>query len=300
MSRYLVTGGTGFIGRWVVSKLIHRGHEVRVFDSHPNPSNLDLVENGLSDRVDIVTGDIADGSVRQAAKGCDGIVHLAGVLTVASANDPIRAAEINVIGSAHVFEAAREQGMRRVVYVSSSAVFGSDDAIHPRPMTNYGAHKLAIEGIARASFLDHGIHSIGFRPYIVYGPGQSSGIAAGPSIAIAAAIGGKSSKIEFSGVVGFVHADDVAENMVVALLSELEGATAYNLCGETADVQDFVSQLRARFPQADVSVTGEPLRIPANLANSEMPEPLASIPITNVAEGIESCIAHYATRGLPQ
>lgn len=296
MSRFLVTGGTGFIGRWVVAGLLEHGHSVRVFDAKPNPAALDEIETGLSDKVEFVTGDISDGTVRSAAQGCDGIVHLAGVMTVDAARDPLRAAEINVIGSVHVFEAAKEHGIDRLVYVSSAAVFGSEDAINPRPMTLYGAHKLAIEGMARAYHLDHGIQSIGFRPFIVYGPGQSSGIAAGPSIALAAAYDGTSAVIQYSGRVGFVHVYDVARYMVAALLSDLEGAEAYTLCGETANMTDFVALLSARMPHSDTMIDGDPLRIPFDLASSPMPEPLHSLPVTGLAAGIEATLAFYRER----
>ena len=296
MSRFLVTGGTGFIGRWVVSGLLAKGHDVCVFDADPKPETLDDITPGLSERVTFVQGDIADGSVREAARGCDGIAHLAAVLTVAAAQDPIRAADINVIGSAQVFEAAREHQISRVAYISSAAVFGPDDAIHPKPMTLYGAHKLAVEGMARAYQLDHGVTSVGFRPYIVYGPGRSSGIAAGPSIAIAAACENQPSKIEFTGRVGFVHVYDVAEYVVAAILNGIEGAEAYTLCGETAEVEAFRATLNAQFPNAQIEITGPPLRIPFDLANSVLPPPLAAVPVTGIADGIAATVAHYRER----
>lgn len=296
MSLYLVTGGTGFIGRWVVSNLVDAGHQVRIFDARPDRANLADITPGLPDRVDIVTGDIADGSVRAAAEGCDGIVHLAGVMTVDAARDPLRAAQINVIGAVHMFEAAREQNIRQLVYVSSAAVFGPEDGLHPRPMTLYGAHKLAIEGMARAYLLDHGIPSTGFRPFIVYGPGQSSGIAAGPSIAMAAALRGEPATIHYSGRVGFVHVFDVARAMTAALLRDIDTAEAYTLCGETADMEDFRTALLARIPTADITIDGPPLRIPFDLASSPMPAPLDALPVTGIQDGIDATLDHYRAR----
>ena len=82
MSRVLVTGGTGFVGRWVVAELLARGDDVVIFDARPNPAALDEIRQGMSDSVAFVTGDIADGSVADAMDGCTGIVHLAGVMTV--------------------------------------------------------------------------------------------------------------------------------------------------------------------------------------------------------------------------
>lgn len=299
MSRILVTGATGFIGRWVVAGLIARGHEVVAYDLKPNGNALDDAAPGLSDRVTLVRGDISDGSVREAAKGCDGIAHLAGVLTPASAADPVRGAMINVIGALHVFEAARAEDIRRIAYASSAAVFGRDDPIHPRPMTQYGAAKLAIEGAARAYLGDHGIPSIGFRPYIVYGPGISSGIAAGPSIAIAAARQGRSSTIHFSGAVGFVHAFDVADLIVTSVLSDMDGAEAYTLCGETADVTAFRDAVQRRFPKAEIAIDGPALPIPGDLATSPLPARLSALPVTGIEHGIDLSLAHYDRRDRP-
>jgi nucleoside-diphosphate-sugar epimerase len=294
--RVLVTGGTGFIGRWVVAGLIEAGHGVRIFDLRPDSSALDAVRPGLSEMVEIVTGDIADGSVIAAAGGRDGIVHLAGVMTVAAAADPIRAAGINVIGSLHVFEALRTHGIAALVYVSTAGVFGPDDAIHPRPMTHYGAQKLAIEGAARAYLADHGLPSIGFRPYIVYGPGQSSGIAAGPSIAIAAAHRGAPATIRFSGRAGFVHVEDVAQLMVRAVTGPIAGAEAYTLAGDTVAMEAFVDHLVAQVPGAEIFIDGPPLRIPPELESSALPAALGALPVTRIEEGIARTLAFYRAR----
>ncbi|SPF80918.1 NAD-dependent epimerase/dehydratase family protein [Pseudoprimorskyibacter insulae] len=296
MSRYLITGGTGFIGRWVAAMLLELGHEVRIFDARPNPANLDEITPGLSAKVDFVTGDIADGSVVEAAKGCDGIIHLAGVMTVDAARDPLRAAQINVIGSLHVFDAARLHGIGQVAYLSSAGVFGPDDAINPRPATHYGTHKLAIEGTARAYLRDHGIGSVGFRPYIVYGAGQSSGIASGPSVAIYSAVQNTPATIRFSGRVGFVLVQDVADLLVQSILTPMQGAEAYTLCGETADMTDFVDALSARIPQAQITIEGAPMLIPGDLATSALPPHLAQRPVTSMQDGIDRTLQFYRER----
>ena len=120
MTHVLVTGGTGFLGRFVVAALLRDGHAVTIFDVTPNRAALDELEPGLSGRVSYVEGDITDGSVRDAASGCGAIIHLAGVMTVDCARDPVRGAQINLIGSLHVFEAARAHGIDRIAYVSTA------------------------------------------------------------------------------------------------------------------------------------------------------------------------------------
>ncbi len=294
MSRVLVTGGSGFLGAWVVRDLVARGHAVRVLDLHPNPAQLDFVAPGLAARVACVAGDIRDAAaVRDAMRGCDRAIHLAGVMTVDCARDPVAGATINLIGSLNVFEAAIAEGLPGLAYVSTAGVFGPGDADHPRPATHYGAFKLAVEGSARAYLADRGFASVGFRPYIVYGPGESSGIAAGPSIALRAAHEGRPATIRFSGRVGFVHVEEVAAAFVAAIEAPFEGAEAHTLAGETADMADFLAALRAEVPGAEIAVDGPPLRIPPEIGAAPRPPLLDAVPRIGLADGIARTLSHY-------
>jgi nucleoside-diphosphate-sugar epimerase len=294
MSRVLVTGGTGFVGAWVVRGLVKRGHAARVFDLRPNPAQLDFVEPGLAAAVECVAGDIRDAAaVRAAMAGCDRAIHLAGVMTVDCARDPVAGAAINLIGSLTMFEAAIALGLPSLAYVSTAAVFGPADARHPEPATHYGAFKLALEGSARAYLADRGFPSVGFRPYIVYGPGESSGIAAGPSIALRAAFERRPATIRFSGRVGFVHVDEVAGAFVAAAEAPPAGAEAHTLAGETADMEAFIAALRAEVPGAAITVDGPPLRIPPEIGAGPRPPLLADVPEIGLADGIARTLAHY-------
>jgi len=286
VSRILLTGGTGFVGVRAAAALAAAGHFVRIFDLAPRPERL---PPGLD--VEIVSGDITDtASVIEAAHGCDGIVHLAGLMTVDCARDPVLGARVNLIGSLNVFEAAKPNRLP-VAYLSTAGVFGPEDAIHPQPMTIYGATKLAVEGAARAFFLDHGVPSLGLRPYIVYGPGISAGIAAGPSIALAAAANHKPAQIRFSGRVGFVFVDDVACLLATAMAAPLTGATALTMAGDTAEMEDFVTELSIQTGWSNITIDGPPLRIPADLASDPVPALLGAQPITDIKTGIRLSLA---------
>ncbi len=293
MSRILVTGGAGFVGLRTVAALLKAGHQVRIFDLAPRPELLPLAAN-----VEIVFGDITDAAaVCSAAKQCSGIVHLVGLMTVDCARDPALATRVNLIGSINVFEAAKAARLP-VAYLSTAGVFGPQDAVHPRPMTVYGATKLAIEGVARAWHLDYGVPSLGLRPYIVYGPGISAGIAAGPSIAIAASVAGEPAEIRFSGRVGFVHVDDVARMLTAAMTQRLEGATVLTMAGDTAEMGDFVSELARQSGWNGITVSGKPLRIPADLASDPVPAFLGAQPATKIAAGIAQTLAELSARAV--
>lgn len=290
MTRILVTGGTGFVGKPTVAALIAAGHDVRVLDLKPR---ADAVPPG----VEIVTGDVTDTeTVARAAEGCAGIVHLAGLMTVDCARDPLLGVRVNLVGSVNVFEAARPSRLP-VAWLSTAGVFGPEDGIHPRPMTVYGTTKLAVEGVARAYALDHGVPSLGLRPYIVYGPGISSGIAAGPSIAISASLRRESATIRFSGRVGFVHVDDVARLLAAAIDAPPNGASALTMAGDTQEMDDFIAELARQTGWGEIDVEGPPLRIPADLRSDPVPASFGAHPATTMADGIASSLGALKAAG---
>lgn len=294
MKTALLTGACGFIGAWTADALDRAGWSVRAYDAQPRREPFDFVRDDLAARIDLVKGDVTDaGSLRAAAAGADAIIHLAGLMTVDCRDDPMRGATINVLGSVAAFEAARHNGIRRLAYLSTAAVYAPDDPEHPRPMSFYGAWKLAAEGAARSWWLDHGLPSTGFRPWIVYGPGESAGISAGPSIACRGAATGTPARIRFTGNVGFVHVADVAAALTAAIDRDGDGAHVHDLGGIEASVDEFIRAVRAQVPDADVAGEGPPLRIPQRLAGGDKAAWLDRLGVTGLDEGIARTIAHY-------
>lgn len=297
MSQILITGGGGFIGAWIIKRLLARGDEVRVLDVSEDRRVVREIVGDAADRIDWRVGDVSRRQdVTAAAAGCTGLFHLAAILTPACKADPIRGAEINLIGTLAVFEAAREGGIGAVIYMSSAGVFGPDDGVTPCPTTHYGAFKLASEGCARAYAEDCGIASVGFRPLVVYGPGREVGLTAGPTLACKAAAEGKTYVIPYTGASDYVFVDDVAAAFIAAADSQPKGARVYNLTGEKAEIGGLVGAIAAAAPGARITASGPTLPVAADIAPSRVREELLGLPLTSLRDGIAATVAHYRAK----
>jgi UDP-glucose 4-epimerase len=178
MSRVLVTGGAGFIGSNLVRALLERGDEVRVLDnfSTGNRANLDELE------VEIVEGELRSYErVHNAVRGTELVYHLGALGSVPrSVQDPLTSSAVNVEGTLNVLLAARDEGVRRVVFSSSASVYGSshvmptsEDAA-PDPVSPYGVAKLAAERYCVSfSRVYESFESVVLRYFNVFGPRQS-------------------------------------------------------------------------------------------------------------------------------
>ena len=259
----LITGGTGFIGSWIAKALMANGTAIKSFDIKSDLAIPHEILGADTDDIDWITGDITDAAALvDAASGCDLLIHLAAILTPDCARDPVRGAEICLIGSLNVFEAAKQNGIARVLYMSSAGVFGpEDDGIYPQPTTLYGAYKLAVEGAARAYWADHGISSVGFRPLIVYGPGRETGLTAGPSLACKAAAAGDDYVIPCGGDTDCIFVADVAAAYAAAARDQRDGAHVYNIIGDLGTAQDFAEEIMRAAPGATVRAEGPGLPI---------------------------------------
>lgn len=307
----LVTGGFGCIGSWVVGRLLESGERPILYDVDDDPWRLRMIVGPERlGHVTMVRGDVADGSRLAAVVGehrIARIIHLAAWQIPLCRRDPAGGARVNVVGTANVFEAARAfpDQVKRVVYASSAAVFGpphlyapgplADDA--PRmPFTHYGAYKVANEEMARASWEEHRIPSIGFRPLSVYGPGRDVGLTADPTLAMKAALLGRPFRIRWGGSTDLIYVDDVARALVTAAGATLDGARVYNLHGESAAVADVVRLIEEAWPLArgGISYADEPIPLPAGLEDRVYQQDLGPEPRTSLRDGIRQTLEAFA------
>jgi UDP-glucose 4-epimerase len=178
LGRCLVTGGAGFIGSHLAESLVADGIPVRVFDSLETGKLENLA--GFADRVEFVQGDVRDAAaVREAARGCDAIFHLAAMVSVPrSVREPRLCHDICATGTMNVLEAARDEKVRRVIYAGSSSAYGDpevtplNEAARLQCLSPYAAAKLAGEHYATAFASVTDVEAVRLRFFNVFGPRQ--------------------------------------------------------------------------------------------------------------------------------
>lgn len=310
MSRpiYLVTGAHGFIGAWVVKRLLGEGVGVVIFDQSADPHRLRLMmDDDEISQAAVITGDITDGDLVSRIveeNRITHIIHLAGLQVPTCRANPRLGALVNVVGAINVFEAAKNSGGRieRVVYASSAAVFGAradgqavSEGDAGGMTTHYGAFKRCNEDNARVYFLDHGISSIGLRPLTVYGVGRDTGMTSDPTKAMKAALVGRPFAIRFSGQTDFLYIADCADAFISAAATDLKGAHVFNLHGETIEVAAVVSEIEQVIPAAagSITVTGNPIAMPSELDDSAIVAALGEVPHTSLSQGVRETIERF-------
>ena len=308
--RVLVTGGTGCIGSWIVRNLVQEDVPVVVLTSSRQLGRLELILTDAElDRVDFVTGDIADLATLESAgrqHGSNRIIHLAGMQFPFCAADPIRGAQVNVTGTVTIFELARRLGIEHVVYASSAAVYGPashypEPVLGPDaaffPTSHYGVYKVANEQSARVYFANDGISSIGLRPHSVYGPGRDQGVPSKPTVAMIAAAAKRPYHVNFNGRYQFQFADDAARAFIRAVRAPAQGAAVYNIGGSRFGVDEIIACIEAAEPAARGRITFDdrPLAFPAAFDSRPIFEALGAFTETPLDEGVRRTLECYRT-----
>ena len=174
--RFLVTGGAGFIGCNIVIRLVEKGYFVRVLDNFATGQRSNL--EPLKDSIELIEGDIRDfWTVVTATKGVDYILHQAALPSVPrSIDNPLTTTEVNINGTLNLLEAARYNNVRRIVYASSSSVYGDSpvmpkkEDMRPMPKSPYAITKLAGEEYCMNFHALYGLETVAIRYFNVFGP----------------------------------------------------------------------------------------------------------------------------------
>jgi UDP-glucose 4-epimerase len=178
MTRVLVTGGGGFIGSNLARRLLERGDEVRVLDNFSTGNRRNLAD--VADELEIVEGELRSYErVHNATRGVEIVYHQGALPSVPrSVQDPLTTSAVNVEGTLNVLLAARDEGVRRVIYASSSSVYGNTGTLprvesqFPDPISPYAVSKLAAERYCVSCARVYGLETVTLRYFNVFGPGQ--------------------------------------------------------------------------------------------------------------------------------
>ena len=178
MSLYLVTGGAGFVGSYLVRFLLDRDEDVRVLDNFSTGKRENLAE--VESRIDIVEGDLNDpAALSRAVSGVDYVFHEAAIPSVPrSVDEPVESHEANATGTLSLLCASKEAGVRRLVYASSSSVYGANpelpkvETMRPEPLSPYAVAKLAAEHYCTVFRQLYGLETVSLRYFNVFGPRQ--------------------------------------------------------------------------------------------------------------------------------
>ena len=312
--RYLVTGGAGFIGSNLVRSLIARGDTVRVLDNFSAGKRENL--EGISGPLEIVEGDVRELRVcMDACDGVDGVFHEAAVGSVPrSVEDPLTSHLINVDGTLHVLLAARDRKARRVVYASSSSVYGDapervkTEDLPARTISPYAVSKLGGELYTLVFSKIYGLEGVALRYFNVFGPRQDpeSMYAAVVPRFVSALIRGEAPTIFGDGeqTRDFTYVENVVRANLLAMECPAEACgKAYNVaCGSTTSVNRLYRLIRENVGGRAARI--KPIHAPGRAG--DVRDSLASIdaigaalgyvPTIDVEEGIRLTVEWYRGR----
>lgn len=269
--RHLVIGGTGVIGHFVTRALITDGHRPVVATVSGNTGLIaDVVGSVDVVRLDVQGADALDAVLRE--HGITHVTHMGAVLQSAAERDPAPAVRVMTEGMINVLEAAVRNGVRRVVYTSSKAVYGVQPEVHrhpdylplaeaatPSPVTMYGALKLAGEHLGRIYRDRHGLEFAALRFASTVGPAkvQRHGAANEPGDMIERAMTGKPCRIEAGGDArtDILYNGDAAHGILCALQSPSLPSALYNIgTGTGITLHELAEAARTTFPGAEIKV----------------------------------------------
>jgi nucleoside-diphosphate-sugar epimerase len=304
---YLVTGGTGFIGAYVVRDLVQSGDRVVCFDIAPNAQLLtDVVPAEHLQRVTVVRGDVTEWSQlfhTLRAQRVDKVIHLASLLTSSSEANFPRALKVNCQGTNHIFEGAALLGLEKVVWASSVAVFGPrslgpegivlNDAPQD-PQTVYGACKSYNEQMALHYARKYDLDVIGLRFTLVYGYGKTETVARGSGVGYLSELIDKPALGQGPCVVPYgddqmdwLYVEDVARAVVLASQAGRTRTKAFTVRGDLRPMREVFDYVRRLLPQAEMTLQPGRYRQTWRFDGSATHDEIGYAPEVTIEEGIK-------------
>ena len=307
MALYLVTGGAGFIGAHLVEELLKRDEQVRVLDNFSTGKRQTMELFG--DRVELLEGDLRSYHiVREAVAGVDYVLHQGALPSVPrSVKDPITTNEVNVGGTLNILDAAREAGVKRVVYASSSSVYGANAEVPkredmlPEPISPYAVAKLTGEKYCQVFARTYGLETVCLRYFNVFGPRQDPGsaYAAFIPIFITGMMAGRPLTVNGDGSVSrdFTYIANVVEaNLLAVAAEEVSGEVFNAACGGSLSLNEVIGQIQELLGM-EGDITYGPMRVgdvPMSMADiGKARERLGYEPRVSVEEGMKRAVEWY-------
>ncbi len=310
MRKCLVTGGAGFIGSHLVEALRARGNEVRVLDnfSTGDPGNL----AALRDEVEIIDGDVTDPeAVRDAMRGMELVFHQAALASVPrSVADPVATHEACATGTLNVLLAARDFGVRRVVYAASSSAYGNSDRLPKRetdptaPLSPYAVAKLTGDHYCSAFSEVYGLETVRLSYFNVFGPRQSpdSPYAAVIPRFLQAMLLGHSPRVHGSGEQSrdFTFIADVIQANLRAAEAPGVSGQVYNIaCGRRTSLLELIATMN-RLLGTSLEPIHEPTRAgDVRHSQADISRAMTDLgyrPRTNIENSVSLCLDYLANR----
>lgn len=308
MGTSLITGGAGFIGSNMARFLLEKGQKVRILDNFETGKRENLME--ISKNIEVIEGDIRNlDIVKKAVAGADVVYHLAALGSVPrSMKDPATTHDINVNGTFNVLMAARDAQVRRIVFASSSSVYGSSPVLPQHeelplaPISPYGATKAIGEIYFRAFYQTYGFQSVCLRYYNVFGPRQdpNSQYAAAIPLFVSSLMRNQSPRIFDDGEQsrGFTYIENVMQaNWLAANAKETHGEAMNISTVNAVTVNTVVNTIRQLMGKENIKPVYLPPRegdIKYSLADVSRAKKLIGYePLVSFEQGIKKAIGWY-------
>ena len=308
----MITGSAGFIGCYTMRDALSQNEKVVSFDFTPD---LSIIQDVLGDQVNKIThvqGDLLDLPLMlQTAKAnkVDRIVHMASLQIPASAANPHLAVRVNCEGTLNIFELARLLDVKRVVWASSSAVYGPTEKYGPGPVANdaphyptsvYGACKSANEVVATHYYDTYGLDTIGFRFTAAYGIGRVRGKSSFTTKMIECVAYSKPYTVPFGDdIIDWQYVEDISRMILQALnLPRKTKTRVFNTQGDVRPVVEGVKYLKTLAPNADLKIEPGTFGIPWRYDTSVLEREIGFKPRYSMEEGVKKTYEGFKSQRL--